>query len=330
MSMIDNALYLNGRRAETFTTAREAHEALERRGGLAWISLYEPDAEDMAELAECFQLPPLAVEDAINAHQRSKIERYESSIFAVIHPAHYLESSEQVAFGEIHIFVGENYVVTVRHAETQAVAKARKRLEGEPGLLAQGPNAVLYGIFDEVVDEYFPVLDDLENDIFEIEEDLFAGSSTVSQRIYKLSRYVMHLQRVLSSLLYEVQELHEKHQENLSPELLNRMRDVVDHLKRQASRVDSYRDILQNALALDATQTSNRLAETSVQQGEQTKKISAWAAVFFTPTFITGVYGMNFKYMPELDETFGYPISFLAMFLLGFGVWAVFKRKKWL
>ncbi|MEA5453330.1 magnesium/cobalt transporter CorA [Sinomonas sp. JGH33] len=332
MTIIDNAVYVNGRRAAHPDSLEQTFETLEANGAsMAWIGLYRPSLEEMAQVAQEFKLHDLAVEDAITAHQRPKAERYGEVLFTVLRPARYLDETESVEFGELHVFTGPNFVVTIRHAETAGVGEVRKRLEGEPDLLARGPKAVLYALLDRVVDDYGPVVAGLENDVDEIEDQLFEGTADVSRRIYELTREVIQFQRAVHPLRHLIEGLErgfESHHADL--ELQRSLRDVRDHVEQVISRIDAYRDLLQNALVLDGTLTSNRLNETGLAQNEQVKRISSWAAIFFAPALVTGIYGMNFRVMPELDWDFGYPFAFALMFMLGFVMWLIFKRKQWL
>ena len=200
MTIIDNAVYVDGVRSSQPHTLEQTFEMLSEHGGMAWIGLYRPTETEMAEVAEEFGLHELAVEDAISAHQRPKLERYGDNLFTVLRPARYIDESETVEFGELHIFTGRNFVVTVRHAETGGVARVRRRLESKPELLAHGPEAVLYALMDQVVDDYVPVVAGLENDIDEIEDQLFSGDSNVSRRIYELAREVIQFQRAIHPL----------------------------------------------------------------------------------------------------------------------------------
>lgn len=331
MTIIDNAVYVNGRRTADPVSLQQTYETLAERGGMAWIGLYRPTAEEMASVAEEFGLHELAVEDAIAAHQRPKIERYDDNLFTVLRPARYLDSAEEVEFGELHIFTGKDFVITIRHAETSGVAQVRQRLEAEPELLALGPEAVLYAILDQVVDDYGPVVAGLENDIDEIEDQLFAGDPRVSRRIYKLSREVILFQRAIQPLLGIMAQLKggfEKY--NVNIELRRNLRDVADHVSTLTTKADGFRQLLQNALTVDGTLTANRLNEVSAKQNEEVKKISSWAAIFFAPTFVASVYGMNFEIMPELKWDFGYPFAIFLMVLLSGGMFLIFKSKKWL
>lgn len=331
MTIIDNAVYVDGVRTATPHSLEQTFETLAKHGGMAWIGLYRPTQEEMAAVAREFGLHRLAVEDAVSAHQRPKIERYDSNLFTVLRPARYLDDSESVEFGELHIFTGVNFVVTIRHAETGGVARVRHRLEARPDLLCHGPEAVLYALLDQVVDDYAPVVAGLENDIDEIEDQLFSGDSAVSRRIYELAREVIQFQRAIQPLP-DIMSLLEKGFEKygVDIELQRSLRDVEDHVQRVISRVNSFRDLLQNALTLDGTLTANRQNEASAAQNEQVKKISSWAAILFAPSFVAGVYGMNFDHMPELHWDYGYPLAVGLMFGAALLMYLIFKRKGWL
>jgi len=256
----------------------------------------------------------------------------------VLRSARYLDAAEEVEFGEIHVLVGPDFVVTIRHAESPDLARVRRRLEDDPGLLKLGPEAVLYAILDEVVDEYAPVLSGLENDIDEIESQLFEDEVDATQRIYELGREVIDFQRavqplagMLDSLLrgstkYEVDE-----------ELQRYLRDVLDHTLRVSERANTFRTVLDNALTVESTivarrqnEEMRRMTELSIRQNDEVKKISGWAAILFAPTLVGTVYGMNFDHMPELHWTLGYPMAVALMLAMGVGLYWAFKRKGWL
>lgn len=331
MTIIDNAVYVDGIRSAEPENLEQTFETLSAHGGIAWIGLYRPTEPEMAAVAAEFGLHELAVEDAISAHQRPKLERYGDNLFTVLRPARYLDDTETVEFGELHIFTGKNFVVTVRHAEMSGVGKVRRRLESRPDLLRHGPEAVLYALLDQVVDDYAPVVAGLENDIDEIEDQLFSGDTTVSRRIYELAREVIQFQRAIHPLPGMIQQLRRGFEKYVvDTDLQHSLRDVEDHVERVISRANSFRDLLQNALTLDGTLTANRQNEASAQQNEQVKKISSWAAIFFAPSFVAGVYGMNFDHMPELHWTFGYPMSIALMAATAGLMYAIFKRKGWL
>ncbi|VXB74825.1 Magnesium transporter [Arthrobacter sp. 9AX] len=338
MTIIDNAVYVDGRRTEDPGSLDETYFVLRQREGMAWIGLYRPDPEELQSVAEEFDLNPLAVEDALSGHQRAKLEHYGECVFLVLRPARYLDDVEKVDFGEIHVFVGQEYVVTVRHAESPDLAKVRRRMEGMPEFLALGPDAVLYGILDQVVDEYEPVAAGLENDIDEIEDDLFGADPDVSRRIYELSRQVITFQRATSPLAGILQELMAGTPERVpDPELQDHFRDVLDHVLRLNERVASFRALLQNALAVNAALVAQRqndemrlLTESSYAQNEQVKRISSWAAILFAPTLVASIYGMNFRDMPELNWLFGYPFALGLMFVMGSALYLTFKHNKWI
>ncbi|WP_342023441.1 magnesium/cobalt transporter CorA [Arthrobacter citreus] len=331
MTLIDNGVYVDGKRQHTPDNLDETFELTRTSGGMAWIGLYRPDDVELLAVAEEFGLNLLTVEDALAGHQRAKLEHYDDTLFAVLRPARYLDDVERVEFGELHVFVGPNFVVTVRHAESPDLGRVRKRLEQEPDLLALGPHAVLYAVLDQVVDEYAPVAAGLENDIDEIEDQLFGGDVEVSRRIYELSREVIQFQRALSPLEGVVGALQRNaDQFGVPAELRDNLGDVLDHVLRLIDRVNAYRALLENALNLASTLASNRLAETSIEQNEQVKRISSWAAILFAPTLVGTIYGMNFEHMPELAWEWGYPLALVAMVVMGAALYVTFKRNKWL
>src|ERR1700722_14253857 len=239
MPVVNNAVYVSGRRSADPRTLDETYEALRERNGGGWIGLYRPDVEEIRSVAHEFGLHELAVEDAIAAHQRPKIERYGTTLFTVLRPARYIDATEEVEFGELHVFTGKDFVVTIRHAETPDLSKVRKRLEGTPELLCLGPEAVLYAIIDQVVDEYAPVVKGLENDIDEIEDQLFKGGDrALARRIYELSREVVEFQRAtqpLLAILHALEGGFDKYEIDL--ELRRNLRDVSDHVIRIVERV---------------------------------------------------------------------------------------------
>ena len=338
MALIDNGVYVDGVRTENPTSLDETYEVMRERGGMAWIGLYRPSADELHSAANEFGLHPLAVEDALKGHQRAKFERYGDTLFVVLRPARYLDEQETVEFGELHVFVGPDFVITVRHAEAPDVAVVRRRMETNPGLLSKGPEAVLYALFDEVVDEYGPVITGLQNDIDEIEDQLFGGHPDVSRRIYALLSEVISFQRAVHPLVGILTNLGDgsvKYQVDV--ELQRSLRDVLDHVLRISEQADTFRTLLQNALTVQSALVSERqneetrlLSEASLAQSEEVKKISAWAAILFAPTLIGTVYGMNFDYMPELHWPWGYPIAVAAMVIMGGVLWGVFKKNKWL
>jgi magnesium transporter len=336
--MVDNAIYVGGRRTDSPTDLDETFELMRERQGMAWIGLYRPTPQEIRSVAHEFAVHPLAVEDAISAHQRPKLEHYADLLFAVLRPARYVDEQEKVEFGELHVFLGADFVVTIRHAESPDLASVRRRLEETPELLCLGPGAVLYAILDQVVDEYAPVANGLENDVDEIEDQLFTGDPAVSRRIYELTREVVAFQRATKPLDAMLSALKtELDHRGVDLELQRLLRDVQDHVLRIVERVDSFRTLLQNALTVHTAlvgQQQNEemrsLTQTSLEQNEQVKRISSWAAILFGPTLVGTIYGMNFQHMPELGWRYGYPLALLAMLVLGLVLYLVFKRKRWL
>ena len=338
VGVVDSAIYVDGRRRTVPTSLDQTYEALRACGGLAWIGMYRPSPVELRSVAGEFGLHSLVVEDTIKAHQRPKLERYGDVLFTVLRSARYVDAEERVEFGEVHIITGKDFVVTVRYAESPDLARVRSRLETDPALLALGPEAVLYAVVDQVVDEYVPVLAGLQNDVDEIEDQVFDGDPEVSRRIYELLREVVELQRATHPLL----EMHayleagfEKYGVDL--ELRRYLRDVDDHVVRVVERVDGFRVLLQNILTVNATlvgqrqnEETQRLTEASLSQGEQVKRISSWAAILFAPALVGTVYGMNFRFMPELEWRYGYPMALAMMLVSGAVLFGVFKRKSWL
>ncbi|KHK98234.1 transporter [Microbacterium mangrovi] len=329
MTVIDDAIYVDGRRVATPAGLEDTFEALQEHGGFAWIGLYRPDEDELEIVADEFQLHPLAVEDALTGHQRPKIERYGESLFAVLRPARYLDDIEEVEFGEVHTFIGEDYLIAVRHAESPNIAQVRARLESTPELLAHGPLGVFYAIIDEVVDKYQPVLSGLENDVDEIERDLFSDDGArVAKRIYDLSGEVMEFQRatkplipLIESIRFDLERRHRSDEAAL--ELRRSFRDVLDHVLRVVEKTEELRQTLQNALSVNATLVGQR-------QNDAMKKISGWAAIIFAPTLISGIYGMNFDRMPELHWYWGYPIALIVMLAFAVFLYVMFKQRNWL
>ena len=259
MAIIDNGIYVDGVRTENPRSLSETFELMHDRGGMGWIGLYRPSEDEVRQVAGEFGLHDLAVEDALTGHQRSKIERYGDTLFLVLRPARYLDDVEQVEFGELHVFIGATFVVTIRHAETPSLGRVRERLESDPALLALGPEAVLYAILDEVVDEYAPVLAGLENDIDEIEAQLFDDQSDLTQRIYELSREVIEFQRAtepLGPMLEALLRGSEKY--HVDVELQRYLRDVLDHTIKVAERASTFRAVLENALTVESTIVARR------------------------------------------------------------------------
>lgn len=342
MVLVDSAVYEAGRRQSTpgslEDTYRQLRSGPQRSGRFAWIGLYRPDRREVSSLAEEFGLHPLAVEDAVVAHQRPKCEHYESSLFVVLRPARYVDATESVEVGELHVFAGADFLITIRHAEEPDLGQVRQRMEQEPELLPHGPPAVLYALLDRVVDDYLPVVRELQTDLDEIETEVFGGEPTVSRRIYQLSREVIEFERACRPLLEVLEAVSSGFgDDGTNVELSRNLRDVSDHASQVADRVESFRQLLTNILTVNSTlisqrqaEQTTRLTETSLSQNEDAKRISSWAAILFTPTVVGTVYGMNFTHMPETDWTYGYPMALGMMLVVGVVLYAWFKRRGWL
>lgn len=337
-SVVNSAVYRDGCRIETPSNLSEALRSLPDASSMAWIGLYRPSEEQLLAAAAQFGLHELAVEDAIVAHQRPKLERYGDTLFVVLRAARYVDETERVDFGELHVFCGPTFVLTVRHSESPDLSAVRARMENDPDLLRLGPEAVLYAILDAVVDGYAPVVAGLQNDIDEIETEVFSGDPKVSRRIYELTREVIEFQRATKPLLGMLSGLSAGFEKYKTDEELQRyLRDVTDHATTVVERADGFRQLLGNILTVNATlvsQTQNEemsaLTQASYAQNEEIKKVSAWAAILFAPTLIGTVYGMNFDNMPELHWAGGYPFAIGMMALICVGLYTIFKRRGWL
>lgn len=338
-SIIHAALYRDGHRVSTHDTLADTFQQQRAAAGtLAWIGLHRPTPAELVTLASEFDLHPLALEDALEAHQRPKLERYGGTLFVVLRAARYLDDAEEVDFGELHVFVGRDFVITVRHGGAPDLSAVRHRMEDTPELLKRGPEAVLYAILDAVVDGYAPVVAGVQNDIDEIETEVFGGDPGVSRRIYELSREVVEFQRAtrpLNGMLENLTAGFEKYA--IDEELRRYLRDVADHALHTTERVDGFRQALQDILTVNATLVNQQqnaemraLAEAGFEQNEEIKKISAWAAILFAPTLVGTIYGMNFHSMPELHWALGYPFAVVLMAMVCTGLYVVFKRRGWL
>jgi magnesium transporter len=336
--IIDNAVYADGRRAAEPSTLADTYRLLRRESGLAWIGMYQPTEAEFVSLAGEFGLHELAVEDAVESHQRPKAERYGDTLFVVLKAARYDDLAEEVHFSELHVFVGPDFVITVRHGEAPNLRGVRKRVENDPELLRQGPEAVLYAILDRVVDDYVPVVNGLETDIEQIEAQVFSRDPQVSQRIYELSREVVEFQRAARPLAAVMSSLTAGFSKyNIDEELQRYLRDVQDHLVQVIERLDGFRQLLQAVLSVNATLVSQEqneemknLTQASLAQNEEVKRISAWAAILFAPTLIGTIYGMNFDHMPELGWVGGYPFALGLMLLVCVALFYTFRRRDWL
>ena len=340
--IVDCAVYKDGKRRPGALPFDEAFEAGREPDAFVWIGLYEPSKEEFAAVAREFNLHELAVEDAIQAHQRPKLEVYDETLFVVLKTARYLDDQEVVEFGEIMLFIGDGFVVTVRHKPASALGGVRQQMERRPDLLRYGPGAVLHAIVDRVVDDYFPVMRGLDDDIKESEKEVFSEEAGVvsrahrrrhrdrgqpvlnaAERIYKLKREVIELHQGTAPLVEPLDRLVRRRLPEIHPDLAEYFRDVEDHLLRVVDEVGGFRDLLTSVL--DAN-----LAQIGVRQNEDMRKISAWVAIAAVPTMVAGIYGMNFDHMPELRSPLGYPTVLAVMVGVCFVLWRAFRRNDWL
>jgi magnesium transporter len=326
--IVDCAVYTKGKRRPGELHVEDALESC--RGGddtFVWIGLHEPTPDEFEAVTVEFKLHPLAVEDAIKAHQRSKLERYGDCLFLVFKTARYDDVAEAIEFSEIQLFAGDRFVITVRHGEASALSPVRHHLEEEPEHMALGPVAVVHAILDRVVDDYRPVLDGLDHDIVEIEDEVFGapGHTNPAERIYKLRRQVLDLYRNVEPLIEPLERL----QTGSHPfdtgglDLGPYFRDVNDHLRRGVARIEIQRDLLSEMLAVNLTQVS-------VQQNEDMRRISGWVAIVAVPTLLAGLWGMNFAHMPELDEWWGYPAALSLMAIIAFLLFRYLRKRRWI
>ncbi|MFF4215577.1 magnesium and cobalt transport protein CorA [Streptomyces nondiastaticus] len=338
-SIVHAAVYRDGLRVATPDSLADTYRRLrEQPEGMAWIGLQRPSESELLSLAEEFGLHQLAVEDALEAHQRPKLERYGDTLFVVLRAARYLDAPEEVDFGELHVFVGPDFVITVRHGAAPDLSAVRSRMEATPELLSLGPEAVLYAILDAVVDGYAPVVAGVQNDIDEIETEVFSGDPAVSRRIYELAREMVEFQRAtrpLVGMLHGLMAGFAKY--GTDDELQRYLRDVADHVTHTSERVDGFHSALADILQVNATLVTQQqnaemraLAEAGFEQNEEIKKISSWAAILFAPTLVGTIYGMNFDRMPELHWAFGYPFAILLMAAVCTSLYFIFKRRDWL
>jgi magnesium transporter len=322
--IVDCAIYEEGQRRDGHVELEHAYDERHQPGKFVWIGLYEPTEEEFASLRREFKLHPLAVEDAIHAHQRPKLEVYEGMLFIVLKTARYVDPTEVIELGELLVFLGDDFIITVRHGEASSLKPVREELENDPKHLRRGPGAVLHAILDRVVDDYQPAIEGLETDIDQVEEDLFsAGRSNPAERIYRLQREVLGFRKATAPLVEPIARLAEGKYGHIHPEIHDYFRDVNDHLMRARDQLDAMRDLLGSSLQAN-------LAQVSVRQNDDVRRISAWVAIAAVPTAIAGIYGMNFEHMPELKWGVGYPGVLLLMLIICGFLYFRFKRAGWL
>ena len=323
--IVDCAVYENGQRRAGGVELDDAYDASRSDGSAwVWIGLFEPGPDEFDSVAREFELHELAVEDAIHAHQRPKLEMYGETLFLVLKTACYIDETEAVESGQIMLFVGRSFIISVRHGPMTDLHPVRIELEARPDLLRCGPGAVLHGIVDKVVDDYTPVLAGVEDDVEELEDEVFSPARTnPTERIYKLKREVLEMHRATAPLIEPVGALARGHFDIVHEDLRNYFRDVYDHVERANEVVEGHRELINGILEAN-------LAQVSVRQNDDMRKITAWAAIAAIPTVIGAIYGMNFKNMPELRWDFGYPLAVGVMLAICVALYSYFKRVGWL
>jgi magnesium transporter len=329
-AIVDCAVYIDGVRLPGKFTHTAALQEVRKRGtGFAWIGLHEPDEGQMASIAQCFSLHELTVEDAVHAHERPKLERYDDLLFLVLRTVKYVEHdvhavSEVVETGEIMVFVGRDFVVTVRHGDFTGLAGVRHELEANPQRLALGPTAVLHAIADHVVDSYLEVVKQVETDVDRMEEEVFTPGNRVDVApIYQLKREVVELRRSVNPLATPLHALTSGYDGAIPKEVRRYLRDVTDHHTLVAERIAEFDEALTSLIHA-------ALAKVGVQQNTDMRKISAWVAIAAVPTFVAGIYGMNFEHMPELKWTYGYPAVLVFIAVVCTVLYFTFHKNDWL
>lgn len=331
-SVVNCVTYRDGIRQRASDDLVEAVRRVRKADeGFVWLGLHEPTEQEFAGIADLFDLHPLAVEDAVHAHQRPKVERYGETLFAVLKTVWYVEhaeltaTSEVVDTGEIMVFVGQDFVITVRHGRHGSLGPLREELEADPEQLAQGPAAVLHAIADQVVDDYLAATDAVQSDIDLVESEVFAadGARVDPGRIYQLKRELLELKRAVVPLGRPLQILATQPMRVVAPEIQAYFRDVDDHLKRATEQISAFDELLNSILQA-------HLAQVTVAQNEDMRKITAWAAVVAVPTMVCGMYGMNFDHMPELHWRFGYPLIMSLVVAACVALHRGFRRNGWL
>ena len=322
--IVDLAAYEDGRRVPGPLALGDVAAACQRPNAFVWLGMFEPTAEEFEEVAREFELHELAVEDAVTAHQRPKLEIYDESVFVVLKTARYVDETEAVEVGEIMMFIGDSFIVVVRHGEGSPLTDVRKRVESHPDLLRCGPSAIAYAVVDKVVDDFTPVIAGIDNDIREVEAEVFSEEdSDAAERIYKLKREVLELDGAVLPLADPLEKLANSFYRFVPEELAEYYRDVHDHVLREIEFVQNFRDLLTSVLEANLTRVS-------VRQNEDMRKISAWVAIAAVPTMIAGIYGMNFENMPELKQDWGYPVVLAFIAAVCLLLYRGFRKSGWL
>ena len=321
MSVVAAYVYKEGRRVREAALTDEGLDL--QAGEFVWIGLYEPDESELRILERRFELHPLAVEDALAAHQLPKVEVYDTELFVVARTAEM--AADEITYGETHVFVGRNHVITVRHGSARAHTALRNQLEASPVLLRHGPDYVLHAVLDFIVDGYPPIVDKIEERVLAMEQetlDAFLSRADITH-LFRLRRQILRFRRILGPMEEVASRLEHLDVPCIDPEARPYFRDVTDHARRVTNRLDGLREVLSSVF-----EVSNLLEQQ--RQGVITRKLAAWAAILAVPTAIAGIYGMNFDHMPELRWAFGYPLILLVILAICAGLYVRFKRAKWL
>ena len=322
--IVDCAVYGQGHRLERSRAVEGLRDEAADAGGFAWVGLVEPTPNEFDAVRREFELHELAVEDAIEAHQRPKLEIYGDTLFLVVKTVGYRHEAEQLQLGEVLVFVGPDFLITVRHGDAGGLGDVREHLEAQPQLLALGPGAALHAILDRIVDAYEPVADGLRDDIEEVEADIFSSSgANPVERIYRLRREVLQFAKAAGPLKPALRDLLGPGVPNVTPELVPYFRDVADHAAQIGDQIESFGILLNGVLQANLTQIS-------VRQNEDMRRISAWVAIIAVPTAVAGIYGMNFRHMPELGWRLGYPGVLLLILVICVGLYFRFRKVGWL
>jgi len=324
--LVNCVAYQNGTKLGDIAVANIS-EYVTKPECFVWVALFDPTHEEIDEMAAEFELHPLAVEDARKGHQRPKIEEYDDSLFVVLHTIEsaFGEPDAPLTGGEVDIFVGPNYILSVRHRTDKGFAEVRARCEREPELLRYGSGFVLYALMDTVVDRYFPILDALESELEQIEEQIFARNAARSniESLYALKQKLMVLKHAVDPLMEATGKLYGGRVPHVCAGMQEYFRDVYDHLHRIHATIEGIREMLATAIQVN-------LGMISLSESEVTKKLAAWAAIIAVPTMVAGIYGMNFKNMPELDWAYGYPVAIAMMVVVDVYLYVKFKQTGWL
>ena len=317
-----SSAYAQGKRVADIAID-EAGAWRDRPGHMVWIGLYEPSPDLLDRVQKQLNLHPLAIEDASQAHQQPKLEQYGEALFIVARTAQMLDG--RIAFGETHLFVGKGYVVSVRHGASASYATVRERCESCPIVLSHGEDYILYAILDFIVENYSPVLDEINKEVEGIEDSIFESRPQLAavDRLYMLRRELLRLRNAASPLLDVCQRLEHADVLPIDPPMLPRFRDVTDHVRRLKEEIDTLREVL--AFAFEASLMTQQMTQNDI-----TRRLAAWAAILAVPTAVAGIYGMNFKYMPELDWEFGYFAVLAGILAACAGLYAWFRRLRWL